>query len=170
MDSSKIDIGRHPLLNSAIYILTNVCMYAVAVFLMFRGGTFFISLGIVMLLFALATSYYTALYAFASIIFCKMFNRTHRCIKEFKMTPSWFVNSWGYIVVDETKKMLILNGEVFHYSDVASIERISQDNFPNHVIVVNLNKGELPVKKVALWNKTQTEQFYQRLANSLNFA
>ena len=99
------------------------------------------------------------------------YRRTRAAVREGRIGFSYGARSWlgdNIIVVDETRRLLCVNGEVIGFDVVRKLERQSSGNADNLVIV--LASGANPVRSVDFSSETRLKVAFERLCNSLGFS
>lgn len=73
----------------------------------------------------------------------------------------------NYVVVDEERRLLAVNGDLLGFDDVREIAwRVSDGN---HALELTLKSGANPVRTADLGNEHNLKQAYARLGNTLGF-
>ncbi len=171
MEQKKIELGWHPLLNAAIFIAINLMIYALAFALMSqKHAVSLIAVGYFVFLGAVVMSPFIVGLVFALLFLTFPFHKTKKAIRTFGLNPSWYINAVGFLAIDENKRKMILNGELYDFDDVKSINVVPRRGLANSHISINMRIGNIPVKKIGFWSQAQAEQFFQRLINALNFS
>ena len=96
------------------------------------------------------------------------YRRTKAAIAEGRIGVSYAVKAEDHIVVvDEPRRLLCINGEVFGFDQVKRLT--TQSDGRQHRLVLSLNSGAKPVRNVDFVTADKLQVAFDRVGNSLGF-
>lgn len=97
--------------------------------------------------------------------------QTKAAIRKGRIGVSYFIRDWlgnNVIVVDESRRLLCLNGDLFGFDDVKTVGWQSANN--KHQLEFTLKSGADPLRIVTLNTVDEVKAAFARLGNSLGFS
>lgn len=96
------------------------------------------------------------------------YRRTKAAIIEGRIGVSYSVNGEDHItVVDESRRLLCINGDVFGFDQVKRLT--TQSDGRQHRLVLSMNSGANPVRNVDFLTADKLQVAFERVGNSLGF-
>lgn len=94
--------------------------------------------------------------------------KTHRAISEGRIGVSYLLRDglgYNFVVVDERRRLLAVNGDVFGFDDVKTVGYEVTDG--RHPLEFTLRTGDDPIRVADLGTEDNLKRGYARLANTL---
>jgi len=98
------------------------------------------------------------------------YKRTRAAVREGRIGVSYFVRGWlgdNLVVVDETRRLLCIDGEIIGFDAIRKLERHSIGGVDKLEIV--LASGANPIRSLELSSETRLKAAFERLTNTLGF-
>lgn len=174
--TAEVNLGGHPAWNAVkMVVILSVISAVVA------GGDFLMhdKLTLVGLLAELLWYFMGAFFLLRAILYSitsGVYKKAKRLVDDGKLIVSYIgrkaVACHGMAVVDEQNRRLYLNGHLYEFADVKSIQSgwEKKNNSQDHYVEIVVKHGAVPVQKVWFDNDQAATNFSHRLGNSLGFA
>jgi hypothetical protein len=175
---NKINLGGHPAANIAMIAAGIFVLSAIVVGIAFLmnhvvGVIFLLGMGFIWLFAAGPVLVGTFI---AALINARDYRKAKRLVAAGELNASYFGRNnacKGIAIVDESNKRLYLNGQLYDFSNIKSIRlnwtAVGRKNTREYYIEVVLKSGAAPLQKVSFDGENSANNFYHRLANTLNF-
>ena len=99
------------------------------------------------------------------------YKRTRAAVREGRIGVSYLVRGWlgdNFIVVDETRRLLCIDGEIVGFDAVRKLQHHSGGGVDKLEIV--LASGANPIRSLELSSEARLKAVFERLCNSLGFS
>lgn len=175
--ATEVNLGGHPAWNiaKASGMLFGVTVFVVCVALLMNkivGIIVGLLLGLLWT-FALGPTLLGKL--IAASINSRVYKEAGKLIAEGKLVAGYFgrnLSCEGLAVVDEQNKRLYLNGHLYDFGDIKSIQPgwITKRTETKHYVEIIVKHGAAPMQKVWFDGEHAATTFCHRLGNNLGFA
>ncbi len=99
------------------------------------------------------------------------YKRTRAAVREGKIGVSYLVRGWlgdNFLVVDETRRLLCIDGEIVGFDAVRKLQHHSSGGVDKLEII--LASGANPIRSLELSSEARLKAAFERLCNSLGFS
>lgn len=100
------------------------------------------------------------------------YRRTKTILRENQISISYYLRDYlgnNFIIVDEPRRLLSINGDVFSFDDVKKLSWESASRYTNR-LDVTLKSGTKPIRSADLGSPDRLKSGFERLSNTLGFS